>query len=69
MAVRKRHPWTEDEYLAFERDSLNCHEFLDGDIYDVAGTSEAMSASSLAKKFWGRTTHTPRPTCLATHRI
>jgi Uma2 family endonuclease len=32
--------FTEDEYLAMERESLERHEFIDGEIYEIAGESE-----------------------------
>ena len=32
--------FTEDEYLAMERESLERHEFIDGEIYEMAGESE-----------------------------
>jgi Uma2 family endonuclease len=37
--MRQRHRWTEAEFLAFEQDSPSKHEFLDGEIYDMAGAS------------------------------
>lgn len=35
-AARKMH-WTEEEYLAFENESATKHEYLDGEIFAMAG--------------------------------
>jgi Uma2 family endonuclease len=35
--THSRHRYTYDEYLAFERDSKMKHEFVDGEIYAMAG--------------------------------
>jgi Uma2 family endonuclease len=40
MAFAQRRPlYTVEEYLALERDSLDRHEYLDGEIYAMAGES------------------------------
>ncbi|MBL8132772.1 MAG: Uma2 family endonuclease [Anaerolineae bacterium] len=39
MALPARHRWTPGEYLAFERAAETRHEFIDGDIFDMAGAS------------------------------
>lgn len=44
MTALPRRRWTVEEYLAAERDSEIKHEFLDGDIYDMAGASRAHNA-------------------------
>ncbi|MBL8133063.1 MAG: Uma2 family endonuclease [Anaerolineae bacterium] len=41
MTALPRRQWTVEEYLAAERGSEIKHEFLDGDIYDMAGASRA----------------------------
>jgi Uma2 family endonuclease len=41
MAAQRLHRWTADEYLAFEAKSDMRHEFFDGQIYDMAGGTEA----------------------------
>lgn len=38
-ALPKKH-WTSDEYLAFEYDSVEKHEFVDGEVYMMSGASE-----------------------------
>lgn len=40
MSALPRKHWTVDEYLAFERDSEEKHEFIGGDVYFVTGASE-----------------------------
>ena len=35
----RKHRWTAEEYLAFERQSPTRHELIDGEIYDMAGAS------------------------------
>lgn len=39
VAMRQRHYWTPEEYLAFERASDTRHEYMDGEILDLAGAS------------------------------
>ena len=41
MAVNVKRKWTVDEYLAFERESEIRHEFLDGEIFAMAGAEPA----------------------------
>lgn len=41
MSALPKHVWTPDEYLAFERASEFKHEYLNGEIYDMTGASEA----------------------------
>lgn len=40
MSALPKHKWTVTEYLAFERESDEKHEFFDGEIFDMAGASE-----------------------------
>jgi Uma2 family endonuclease len=40
MAFPQRHQWTEEEYLAFESEHPLRHEFVGGEVYDMAGASE-----------------------------
>src|SRR5689334_13396550 len=40
MSAQAKHKWTVEEYLAFERDSEERHEFWDGEIFAMAGGSE-----------------------------
>jgi Uma2 family endonuclease len=42
--ARSTHEWSEDEYLAFENDSETKHEFLDGEIYAMAGAKPLHNA-------------------------
>lgn len=46
--VRRLHRYTYAEYVAFEVASAEKHEFLDGEIYAMAGGSEEHSALSAA---------------------
>jgi Uma2 family endonuclease len=46
--VRRLHRYTYAEYVAFENASAEKHEFLDGEIYAMAGGSEEHSALSAA---------------------
>ena len=39
MAALPKRNWTVDEYLAFERDSDEKHEFVDGQVYAMTGAS------------------------------
>lgn len=39
MALAQNKRWTPEEYLAFERDSEIRHEYLDGEVYAMAGGS------------------------------
>ena len=39
MSTAPRESWTARKYLAFERESAEKHEFLDGDIYLMTGAS------------------------------
>jgi Uma2 family endonuclease len=41
QAPRHKHFFTVDEYLAIERESTERHQYLDGQIYDMAGESAA----------------------------
>ncbi|MCL4246909.1 MAG: Uma2 family endonuclease [Anaerolineae bacterium] len=41
MAVNVKRKWTVDEYLAFERESEIRHEFLDGEVFAMAGAEPA----------------------------
>jgi Uma2 family endonuclease len=43
MAVASRKNWTVEEYLAFERSSETRHEFLDGEVFAMAGASSRHS--------------------------
>jgi Uma2 family endonuclease len=47
-APRRLHRYTYAEYVAFESASAEKHEFLDGEIYAMAGGSEEHSALSAA---------------------
>jgi Uma2 family endonuclease len=38
-AIPQRSKWTVEDYLAFERESEEKHEFLDGEIFAMAGAS------------------------------
>src|SRR5690349_6416211 len=40
MSAQPKHKWTVEEYLAFERDSEERHEFYDGEIFAMSGASE-----------------------------
>ncbi|MBZ0286639.1 MAG: Uma2 family endonuclease [Anaerolineae bacterium] len=40
MSALSNPHWTADEYLAFERESQEKHEFVDGEIYLMTGASE-----------------------------
>ena len=40
VAARQMH-WTEEEYLAFENESATKHEYLDGEIFAMAGAKPA----------------------------
>jgi Uma2 family endonuclease len=44
LPSRARYRYSYDEYLAFERDSLLKHEYVDGDIFAMAGGSRRHSA-------------------------
>ena len=44
--ARRGHRYTYEQYVAVERDSLTRHEFLDGEIYAMAGGTEDHSAIS-----------------------
>jgi Uma2 family endonuclease len=46
--LRRLHRYTYAEYVAFENASAEKHEFLDGEIYAMAGGSEEHSALSAA---------------------
>ncbi|MBK8027612.1 MAG: Uma2 family endonuclease [Chloroflexi bacterium] len=37
----QQHRWTPQEYLAFERAAETRHEFVDGEVFDMAGASRA----------------------------
>src|SRR5215207_6056674 len=39
MSALPKHRWTVDEYLVFERDSDEKHEFVDGQVYAMTGAS------------------------------
>lgn len=39
MDAARRVRWTEDEYLDYERKSASKHEYLQGEIYDMAGAA------------------------------
>lgn len=39
MSTARREKWTAQDYLAFERTSEQKHEFLDGEVYLMAGAS------------------------------
>ncbi len=41
MAAQPEQKWTPEQYLAYERESDVKHEFLDGQIYAMAGASES----------------------------
>jgi Uma2 family endonuclease len=41
MTAQPKHQWTEEEYLAFERVSETRHEYLNGEIFEMVGGSEA----------------------------
>jgi Uma2 family endonuclease len=40
MTAKPLHKFSPEEYLAFERQSLERHEYLDGDIYAMVGASK-----------------------------
>lgn len=40
MSAQPKHKWTVEEYLAFERDSEERHEFYEGEIFALTGASE-----------------------------
>ncbi len=40
MSAAPKHKWTVEEYLTFERDSEIRHEYLDGEVFAMAGASE-----------------------------
>jgi Uma2 family endonuclease len=39
MTALRKHRWTEQEYLAFDRTSASKHEYYDGEIYNMVGGS------------------------------
>jgi Uma2 family endonuclease len=41
MVAQRNHRYTVEEYLAFERAGADKHEYVDGKIYALAGSSEA----------------------------
>src|SRR6478609_7056187 len=47
VGPRKLHRFTYGDYVAIENDSSTKHEFLDGEIYAMAGGSEDHSALAL----------------------
>jgi Uma2 family endonuclease len=48
IELRRLHRYTYADYVALEMDSTSKHEFLDGEIYAMAGGSEEHSALSAA---------------------
>jgi Uma2 family endonuclease len=40
MTALSQKQWTPDEYLAFDHDSVEKHEFVDGKVYMMSGASE-----------------------------
>lgn len=46
-ALARKMAWSEEEYLAFEKDSDTKHEFLDGEIYGMAGAKPLHNAIAM----------------------